>query len=74
MNFNVSMNFTKLGIKILAFLFEFEERAKEMWFVCKSNEKRIVKIELWCIKSFRLVVHGGLCIDDNDNIVNTWWK
>nr|VDD32773.1 unnamed protein product [Brassica oleracea] len=24
-----------------------------------------------CIKSFKLVVHGGWCIDGNDNIVNT---
>ncbi|KAG5397730.1 hypothetical protein IGI04_019544 [Brassica rapa subsp. trilocularis] len=24
-----------------------------------------------CIKRFKLVVHGGWCIDDNDNIVNT---
>ena len=25
-----------------------------------------------CIKSFKLVVHGGWCIDGNDNLVNTW--
>ncbi|CAG7876350.1 unnamed protein product, partial [Brassica rapa] len=24
-----------------------------------------------CIKSFKLVVHGGWCIDGNGNIVNT---
>ncbi|KAG5415590.1 hypothetical protein IGI04_003157 [Brassica rapa subsp. trilocularis] len=25
----------------------------------------------WCIKNFKLVVHGGWCIDGNGNIVNT---
>ena len=33
---------------------------------CKSNLKSIFR----CINNFKLVVHGGWCIDDNDNIVN----
>ncbi|KAF3601613.1 hypothetical protein F2Q69_00034272 [Brassica cretica] len=34
----------------------------------KSSVRQLTSV---CIKSFKLVVHGGWCIDGNDNIVNT---
>ena len=32
------------------------------------------KLIFRCIKNFNLVVHSDRCIDDNDIVVNMWWR
>ena len=54
---------------------EWNERESERQIVCvcKKWGYEDEDVDFNWILSMKLVAHGGWCIDDNGNTVNTWW-
>ncbi|KAG5414558.1 hypothetical protein IGI04_002125 [Brassica rapa subsp. trilocularis] len=69
--FRSRTNFGRFMGSLLGSLLKYNTLEYFLEVLFRRLPRRLPISLLKCIKSFKLVVHGGWCIDDNVNIVNT---